>query len=171
MNLERTYGGWLLKILFTLISITFTFTSSGQTLQLQSFDSLNSRTQTHNDTLYILNFWATWCKPCIEELPAFGQVNEKYAAREIRLILVNLDFHSKVESQVKPFIERKNIKSQVIHITDPDPNEWINRVDSSWSGAIPATVFYKNGETLFFKEGSLSYEELNTEIQKSLNKL
>ena len=82
------------------------------------------------------------------------------------MILVNLDFNSKVDSLVIPFIRRKKIESDVIHITDTDPNEWINKIDSSWSGAIPATVMIRNKKVLFFKEGTVSELELNSNLEK-----
>lgn len=82
------------------------------------------------------------------------------------MILVNLDFNSKVDSLVIPFIRRKKIESDVVHITDTDPNEWINKIDSSWSGAIPATVMMRNKNVIFFKEGQVNEVELNTNLEK-----
>ena len=82
------------------------------------------------------------------------------------MILVNLDFNSKVDSMVIPFIRRKKIESEVFHITDTDPNEWINKIDSSWSGAIPATVMMRNKNVIFFKEGQVSELELNNNLEK-----
>lgn len=82
------------------------------------------------------------------------------------MILVNLDFNSKVDSLVIPFIRRKKIESEVIHITDTDPNEWINKIDASWSGAIPATVMIRNKNLIFFKEGPVSELELNNTLEK-----
>jgi thiol-disulfide isomerase/thioredoxin len=137
-------------------------------VEILKFDELKKRVEQKNDTLYILNFWATWCKPCIEELPWFEKVNGEYSVGPVRLILVNLDFNSKVESNVKPFITKRNIKSVVVHISDTDPNEWINKIDERWSGAIPATVLFKNGKSIFFKEGSMTYEELKNVIENSL---
>ena len=84
------------------------------------------------------------------------------------MILVNLDFHSKVEGTAKPFMLRKNILSKVVHVTDTDPNEWINRIDEHWSGAIPATVMFRNGKQVFFKEGPMKENELNTVIESGL---
>lgn len=82
------------------------------------------------------------------------------------MILVNLDFNSKVDSLVIPFIRRKKIESEIVHITDTDPNEWINKIDSSWSGAIPATVMIRNKNVIFFKEGQVSEIELNSNLEK-----
>ena len=123
-----------------------------------------------DDTLYILNFWATWCRPCIEELPFFENCRQEFKDEPVRIILVNLDFNNQVETQVIPFIKKKNIASSVWHITDTDADSWINKVDKSWSGAIPATVMYKNGIKLFFKEGQMSQEELKSTLLLHLKK-
>jgi thiol-disulfide isomerase/thioredoxin len=160
-----------IQTLIVLVIITFlSINVFSQKIALVNFETLNASVHKDNDTLYILNFWATWCKPCIEELPAFEKINEEFKDHPVSMTLVNLDFHSKVESSVKPFLLRKEIKSVVVHITDSDPNEWINRIDERWSGAIPATVVFKNTKTIFFKEGSMSYEELRDEMLNGLIK-
>ena len=120
--------------------------------------------------IQVVNFWATWCKPCIVELPYFEKINSEMGSKDLKVCLVNLDFNSKFKSSATDFVRNRNIKSKVIHINDADPNEWINKVDSSWSGAIPATLIYVDGQKVFFKEGEMSYEELKAEILKAENK-
>jgi len=130
---------------------------------------LKSEIAQKSDTLLILNFWATWCKPCIEEIPWFEQTAKDQYGQKVKLILVNLDFNSKVQSIAVPFIQKKKIESTVWHINDTDPNSWINQVDSTWSGAIPATVMYRMNKKVFFKEGTVSEKTLREEILKNLN--
>lgn len=87
-----------------------------------------------------------------------------------KLFLANLDFNSKFKEVVNRFLSEKKIKSTVVHINDQDPNNWINKIDSSWSGAIPATVVYNDGRKVYFKEGEITYEELNTVLINVKNK-
>lgn len=141
----------------------------GQKAELAFFEVLKKRYETKNDTLYVVNFWATWCKPCIEELPYFEQCNNEFNSRPVKIILANLDFNSRLKTGVEPFIERKDIKSNVVHILDTDPNLWINQVDSTWSGAIPATIMIKNGKKLFFKEGEMNSRELKQTIESFIS--
>jgi thiol-disulfide isomerase/thioredoxin len=150
-----------MKILLFILTGLFIKNVSSQQVELLSFSVLNERVQSVNDTLYVVNFWATWCKPCIEELPVFEKCNKEYRNKKVKIILANLDFNSKVESLVLPFIKSKNIQTEVVHITDTDANQWINNVDTSWSGAIPATVIYRKGKKIFFKEGIVSENEIN----------
>lgn len=156
------------KLFFLLVLLPNLMHS--QEIRFISFDELQKESLTSGDSLSIYNFWATWCKPCIEELPYFEKANSTYKGQNVKVILVNLDFNSKVNDVTIPFIKQKNIKSIVYHITDTDPNEWINKVDPGWSGAIPATVMYQNGEKVFFKEGTMSEQELFQEIEMILEK-
>ncbi len=157
-----------MKSSIVIFFLFFILTADGQNIEQLKFDDIKKRVTIDNDTLYVLNFWATWCKPCIEELPAFEKCNSEFQKKKIKIILVNLDFNSKVQSLVEPFIEKKNLRSEIVHITDTDANSWINKADSSWSGAIPATIMYRSGKKQFFKEGSLEEEELRKELNFQL---
>lgn len=117
---------------------------------------------------YVINFWATWCKPCVKELPAFEQLNENYKENGVKVVLVSLDFPKKIKTGVIPFIEKHQLQSEVVLLDDPDANTWIPKVSEEWSGAIPATVIVKNGKKIFY-ERSFTYEELETELKALLN--
>ncbi|WP_339700476.1 redoxin domain-containing protein [uncultured Marixanthomonas sp.] len=123
--------------------------------------------QKNNDTTYVVNFWATWCKPCVKELPYFERINKEYADKKVKVILASLDFPNKVQSQVVPFIKKNKLHSEIVLLDDADANSWIPKVSEEWSGAIPATVIYKDDSRKFY-EKSFTYEELKTEIQKLL---
>lgn len=132
------------------------------------FDSFSEEyLRKENDTTYVVNFWATWCKPCVKELPYFEQVHAENLDKPLKVVLVSLDFPDKVNDLVVPFIEKKGLKSEVVLLNDDDHNRWIPLVSDKWSGAIPATVVVKNGQAVF-KEGSHTYESLQTDIQSIL---
>ncbi|MFV0417937.1 MAG: TlpA disulfide reductase family protein [Dysgonomonas sp.] len=122
-----------------------------------------------NDTTYIFNFWATYCAPCIKELPHFEALGKKYADKKIKIILISLDFKSRIQNGVIPFIEKRNIKLPVVVLADPDANAWIDKIDPLWDGAIPATLIVKKGEKAFYNK-EFTYEELDLLITKFLEK-
>ena len=117
-----------------------------------------------------MNFWATWCVPCINELPGFNKVAAKYANTKLKIIMVSLDMPKHLESRLKPAITKYNIKSEVVLLDDPDFNTWINKVDPTWSGGIPATLIYSKKSRSFYEKG-FEFEELDKIIQFKIKEL
>lgn len=113
------------------------------------------------DTLYVVNFWATWCKPCVEELPYFEQLADSCANKKVKIFLVTTDMRKDIATRVTDFIKAKKLTQQVVFINEVNADKWINKVSEEWSGAIPATLMVK-GDIGYrhFKEGELSFEEL-----------
>lgn len=133
-------------------------------IEVYNFEELEKILVSDDDRIYVVNFWATWCKPCIEELPYFEALQSKHSDK-VKVLLVSLDFANKLDSQLRPFVKNKNIRSQVILLDDPYENVWIPKIDSSWTGAIPATLIFNKSKRAFY-EKSFTQEELNTEISK-----
>ena len=134
-------------------------------LEIYDFNGLEPLLNKQDDKTYVVNFWATWCAPCIKELPYFEQINRDYAGKNVEVVLVSLDFPRQYEKKLKPYIKDNNLQSKVVALNDPDMNTWIPKVNSDWTGAIPATIIYnKNGRQ--FYEKSFTYDELVTEIRK-----
>lgn len=133
-----------------------------------TFDELQKRVfDIDNDTLYVVNFWATWCKPCVKELPAFELVGSTYKESKVKVVLVSLDFPEHLAKGVIPFISDHELKNEVVILDDPDANTWIPLVSKEWSGAIPATVLVKNASKHFYEQ-SFTYESLVKEINDLL---
>jgi len=120
------------------------------------------------DKVYIVNFWATWCAPCVKELPYFEKINKEYKDKNVEVLLVSLDFPKKKKTKLLPFIHEKNIQSKVVHLDDLDEQFWIADINESWSGALPATIIYSKKDRKFF-EKSFTEEELMNELQLFLN--
>ncbi|KGE87687.1 hypothetical protein IX84_14245 [Phaeodactylibacter xiamenensis] len=118
----------------------------------------------NNDTTYVVNFWATWCKPCVKELPYFIELSKKYADQPVRILLISLDFPAQLQSRLVPFVEEREIKPLVAVLLDGKYNDWIDRVSPEWSGAIPATLFYRGKDRHFVGEAVHSLEELEQEL-------
>ncbi|MGY0393119.1 TlpA family protein disulfide reductase [Bizionia sp. KMM 8389] len=141
---------------------------ASDSLTIVDFEGLEPLLNKANTTTYVVNFWATWCGPCIKELPYFEKITSDYPADQVQVILVNLDFPHQYETKLKPYIEKHNLQSELIVLNDVDSNSWIPKVDASWSGAIPATLIY-NSEKRAFYEQTFTYDALKTEIEQFLN--
>jgi thiol-disulfide isomerase/thioredoxin len=127
--------------------------------QLQSEAALKQ-----NDTLYVVNFWATWCDPCVKELPNFQQAYKKYKTHKVKMVFVSLNSPKELE-KVEQFVTDKNLVPEALLLNGGNPNSWIDKIDTSWSGAIPATVMYKHGKKVYFHEGELTQDNLNKTIE------
>ena len=142
-------------------------TSQGVKLRVYDFEGLKPLFEQDDDTLYIINFWATWCKPCVKELPYFERIRNENILLPVKVILVSLDFRPQLENQLIPFMIKNELKSEVMVLNDPDANTWIEQVDPAWSGAIPATLFIRGGNRQFY-EKSFTYEELKKIVESKL---
>ena len=160
----------LVKTLVMLLFIGAFAETQAQPVEVQVYDFETFQPLLHqkNDTVYVVNFWASWCVPCLKELPDFEKLNADYSHQNFKMILVSLDFKSALNSSLIPFIEKNKLKSEVVLLHAPDANAWIDKVDSDWSGAIPATLIYKNDFRLF-REGGYAYDELNQIVHPLIN--
>jgi len=153
------------KLSFCLLSLLFMqVIAFGQQPRLLTLDQLNARLKKGKDTVFVINFWATWCGPCGKELPDFERLNKEYGDGRIKVLLVSVDFISKFRTSVIPFVKKNKLKSEVFLLNEKDQQEYINRIDSSWSGSLPATLFIR-GENRKFKEGEFTYSSLVKEYQ------
>lgn len=156
-----------------LLFVTLSFLCIGSYSQdikvYQSYDEFGHLLENKNDTTYVINFWATWCKPCVKEIPDFLEINKKFKQQKFKMILVSLDFETQLNTKVKPYIKKNNVDAEVVLLTDPKQHNWIDKVNTDWSGSIPMTIIY-NKNFYLFKEGSLSFEELNEIITKNIIK-
>lgn len=145
-----------------------TYKSANYEVESYDYEGLEAYMNVKNDTTYVYNFWATWCSPCVKELPAFLELQEKYKDKPFKLVLVSLDFPKSVEKSLLPFLEKKKMDATVILLNDPDANSWIEKIDKNWSGAIPATLIVKNKERKFFEQ-SFDFETLEKEVKPFIN--
>ncbi len=114
------------------------------------------------DTTFVVNFWATWCGPCVKELPYFEALDTARA----KVLLVSLDFEDVLATKVIPFVQQRKLRSEVMLLNEDNPNDFIPRVSRDWSGAIPATLFINEQRGVrYFFEGSVEKGELETKLE------
>jgi thiol-disulfide isomerase/thioredoxin len=148
---------------YFLVALLFGLLGNIQAQQIKTVtpDWIDGIHASKSDTLYIINFWATWCKPCVEELPYFEQLADTCTNKKVKIYLVTTDMRKDIATRVTDFIKAKKLTQQVVFINELNADKWINKVSEEWSGAIPATLMIK-GDIGYkhFKEGELTFEEL-----------
>jgi len=151
------------KIYLLAIFSFLVFITNAQSLL--TLDQLEQRVQSGKDTVYVINFWATWCAPCVKELPVFEKFNKEHGGKEkVKVLLISLDYTSTLETDVQPFVKKKKLKNQVFVLNEKDQQKYIEQIDRGWAGTIPATLFVKNGGRKFVEE-EFSYIALETEYK------
>jgi thiol-disulfide isomerase/thioredoxin len=133
------------------------------------FSEFEKRLTSNSDTVFVINFWATWCAPCRKELPEFEKIHKSFSENKVKVLLVSLDFPSQAQKSLDNFLSVNRITASVLLLNEPDANSWIDKVHPSWSGALPATLIYKKNQKLFF-EKQLTYDDISNTIT-SLNQL
>jgi thiol-disulfide isomerase/thioredoxin len=145
--------------------------SSGDslTVRILNYDQLRPMLQMDNDTTYVVSFWATWCAPCVSEMPYFLALDSMYADQPLQLLLVSLDFKKDYIRKLQPFVEARNLEDRVVVLEDNRAAFWIDDIDPRWSGAIPATLVYKGEKREFYERTFHHVDELTDIVKPFLN--
>ncbi len=155
-----------MKRIFLFLALASLGLSTPPQVEVIKFSRLQKLMETSSNQVQVINFWATWCKPCIKELPYFQSIHQKWG-NQVDVTLISLDFADQVESKVIPFVQKKALQPPVLLLDELDYNSWIDRVDPQWTGAIPATLIIdpKTGRRQFI-EGEVSQEQIELIVKK-----
>ncbi|HEV7230574.1 MAG TPA: TlpA disulfide reductase family protein [Bacteroidia bacterium] len=152
-----------------LLSIVL-LTASLKTMEAQKPErikavSIQNRLK-QSDTLYVVNFWATWCGPCVAELPEFNRLDSAWHGKPVKIVLVSLDFPEAWPVKLAEFIQKKKISPEVLWLDEKDANYFIPLISEKWNGSIPATLFSCGAtHTQEFHEGKADFAFLNEKVK------
>jgi thiol-disulfide isomerase/thioredoxin len=161
------------KGLYILLVLSALATAArAQTAQIIKISQLEKIIHSNTDTTYVINFWATWCVPCVKEFPAFQALAQKHQHEKVKVVMVSLDFKKGYEQTLVPFLQKHAIAGTVLLLDEPDYNSWINKISTNWQGEIPVTIMVNNAKkihTFFghdFTPESLEQSFINTITQQ-----
>ncbi|TXJ26644.1 MAG: TlpA family protein disulfide reductase [Chitinophagaceae bacterium] len=120
-------------------------------------------------TPLIINFWATYCKPCIAEMPHFEKLGAKYKEKGLTVVFVSLDMEDDYPVKVDSFVAKRKLQNKVLWLDETNADYFCPKIDPKWSGAMPATLFVNNTKSYRrLLEEELTEEELEKEIMAIL---
>jgi thiol-disulfide isomerase/thioredoxin len=159
------------------LSLAIVFTSFASALAAQDMPKLKmtdvvEKFSKKNDSIYVINFWATFCKPCVAEIPGFIKVTNKYRNDKVKLLLVSLDLPSFYPNKIAAFAAKNNFNASIAWLDETNADYFCPMIDKAWSGAIPATVIVnaKTGYKKFF-EAEMKTEEFEKELLKAIEEV
>jgi len=144
-------------------------TDSNATIEvLATFSELQAIINAEGHEVTVVNFWSTTCAPCLKEMPHFNELETAYRDKKVKILLVSLEKAKRLDSHIYPFVAKLKIIPEVVVLTDPNYNVWTDEIDTSWYGALPATLILR-GDQRNFRFGSYkTYEELKADVDKVL---
>jgi len=155
----------LFILAFWLISLA----SNGQEMESIKLADFQKILQTPNEKVLVINFWATWCAPCIKELPLLENLHQQNTGVQVLLVSMDYDLDPDIEKVVR-FQNRKKLQARILFLTENDPNAWIDKIDKRWSGALPATlVINTKTKKRELVQGELAEGQLEELIKKVNN--
>lgn len=130
---------------------------------------LEKRINAGSDTTYVINLWATWCAPCVAELPIFEKCDSIHKNEKVKVLLVSMDDIKTLNKKVVPFVKRKKLHSEVVLLDESKADYFLPKLEPGLSGTLPATVVLNNTTGFrWFVEGQLKNEaQLEEQVKKA----
>jgi thiol-disulfide isomerase/thioredoxin len=156
-----------MKTTLFLILFGISLNLSGQPYRKVGLAEVEKQLTSASDSLLIVNFWATWCKPCIEELPHFDSLVDRFPGQKIKVVLISVDFDTQ-EASLKRFLQRKKLQPEVWWLVSNE--NWIDAIHPEWSGALPATLVIQPGSPeRHLQESAFTAETLDAWVRTFLH--
>ena len=116
----------------------------------------------------LVNFWATWCDPCREEMPALVAAAKGFPSKDVAVVLVSVD-SLRDSAAVGAFLAKEKVPFVCWQAKSHDPQTFVDAVDKAWSGAVPYTIVYSRSGALVAKlAGPQSKEAFAEAVKKAL---
>lgn len=116
----------------------------------------------------LVNFWATWCDPCREEMPALVSAAKEFSSKDLAVEIVSTDSLKKTRD-VQKFLASQKIPFVCWQAKSPDPQRFIDAVDKTWNGAVPYTLVYdRKGDLVARLAGPQTGKSFGEAVRRAL---
>jgi thiol-disulfide isomerase/thioredoxin len=158
----------IINVVFIFVVILITKTGFAQKVQKVSIKQVDSIIS-NSTTPLVVNFWATFCLPCIEEMPHFNKASKEYSKQGVTFLLVSVDVDSEYPDGITSFLKKKKIAIPSVWLNETDPNYYMPFIHKDWQGTVPVTLFVNNAKGIKkFMANKLSKKELEQHIKDIL---
>ena len=145
------------KLLVAVLFLAATYTANSQQLAKWKITDVEKYMAAKNGDVLVINFWATFCKPCVAEIPSFIKIVNNYKSSQVKLMLVSLDLPSYYPAKIAAFAKKQHFNTNIVWLQETNADYFCPKIDTTWSGSIPATLIVntKTGHRKFF-EGEMT---------------
>lgn len=169
-NAKMRYTKYLgvLVVLFCFMTNAYTQESLKPIKVYKDFDLFEKEVlDKTNETPTLINFWATWCVPCMEEMPLLLEAFRDAKYDHVNFVFVSMDFQKDIESKLREYITKENIISNTVVLAAPKSNQWINQVSEEWTGALPFTMIINQSKGVTHEGKLKSMQQLKEMFKKA----
>lgn len=159
------------RLLISLLFSGIAMIGKSQDIPKWKITDVENMINAKNGDVLVINFWATFCKPCVAEIPSFIKITDKYKTDQVKLYLVSLDLPSAYPKKIASFSKEKKFNTNIAWLEETNADYFCPKIDQSWSGSIPATLIVntKTGYR-FFNEGEMKEAVFEAELKKAIGK-
>ncbi|PYX99814.1 MAG: TlpA family protein disulfide reductase [Acidobacteria bacterium] len=162
-RLRRVVAAYVIALLLIFAASAFA-AKNVRKLTLRNLQGNKARLGDYQGRIVVLNFWATWCGPCKEELPRLGKMADQYAAQNVAFVLASIDEQRKLEA-VRDFVAQQKLSLPVLVGADVDLLEQL-----SGTNVVPATLIIDDkGEIVRAINGEAHEEDVKQAVDWLLN--
>jgi len=157
------------KIFLLGIIILFCLQAKPQKINSWKITDVVNYYSKKNDSVYVVSFWATFCRPCVGEIPFIQDITKKYSGKKVKLLLVSLDLPGYYPAKIVSFAKKNGINAEIVWLNETDADYFCNMIDKKWGGSIPATIIVNagTGYKKFFEQEFMP-EEFEAELKKAM---
>ncbi len=157
------------KISLIVFTLFVSFFTKAQTIPSWKITDVANYYSKKTDSVFIINFWATFCKPCVAEIAYLQSISKKYELQKVKLLLVSLDLPAFYPGKIESFAKKNNFTADVVWLNESDADHFCPVIDKKWSGSIPATLFV-NTATGYkkFIESEMNEMEFEMELKNAI---
>ena len=154
-----------MKTVFILLFVCISLLSFSQEIKKIKITDLEKTIKESKEPM-IITFWATYCLPCLKEIPYF---QDQAKSKKVELLLVSVDLQEAYPKQISSIAKKLKFTAPIKWLDETDADYFCPRVDSSWSGGLPSTLFINNATSYRkFIEDEISKDEFEKQIQALL---
>ena len=165
MRRSIIFSSWIIFTWLPLATAQAQKTTAPSDIQLISASQFSALLDDARGDVILVNLWATWCAPCLREIPELLRLRENYLDKGFRLIAVSMDDPQDLESHVIPFLEQRFPDWDTFQSAEAEMDRFVSVIDPAWNEVLPTSYLIdRTGSVTKILFGGKSYEDFEAAL-------